>query len=115
LQSSQNRLTLDRNDALNSAVANERDLGAFFYWAPSKIRERFAMLVKDGTRVQVIMVYLHLSVQWSNPIRTEGNRNLHVVTRVSYPFVIGSQIIEPGIQAYTGKWALEAKSLWCNC
>jgi hypothetical protein len=47
LQSSQNRLTLDRNDAL-SAVANERDLGAFFYWAPSKIRERFAMLVKDG-------------------------------------------------------------------
>jgi hypothetical protein len=30
-QSSQNRLTLDRNDALNSAVANERDLGAFFY------------------------------------------------------------------------------------
>jgi hypothetical protein len=48
LQSSQNRLTLDRNDALNSAVANERDLGAFFYWAPSKIRERFAMLVKDG-------------------------------------------------------------------
>jgi hypothetical protein len=26
LQSSQNRLTLDRNDALNSAVANERDL-----------------------------------------------------------------------------------------
>jgi hypothetical protein len=26
LQSSQNRLTLDRNDALNSAVVNERDL-----------------------------------------------------------------------------------------
>jgi hypothetical protein len=34
--SSQNRLTLDRNDALNSAVANERDLGAFFYWAQVK-------------------------------------------------------------------------------
>jgi hypothetical protein len=33
-----------------------------------------------------------------------------VVTRVSYPFVIGSQIIEPGIQAYTGKWALEISS-----
>jgi hypothetical protein len=41
-----NRLTLDRNDAL--VLQNERDLGAFFYWAPSKIRERFAMLVKDG-------------------------------------------------------------------
>jgi phosphate-selective porin len=27
MQSSQNRLPLDRNDALNSAVTNERDLG----------------------------------------------------------------------------------------
>jgi hypothetical protein len=80
-------LTLDRNDALNSAVANERDLGAFFYWAPSKIRERFAMLVKDGYKgsgdygVFAFGVY---NGQTSN--RTEGNRNLHVVTRVSYPF-----------------------------
>ncbi len=31
LQSSQNRLALDRNDALNSAVSNERDIGVFFY------------------------------------------------------------------------------------
>jgi hypothetical protein len=36
MQSSQNRLPLDRNDALNSAVANERDLGVFFYYAPKK-------------------------------------------------------------------------------
>ena len=36
MQSSQNRLPLDRNDGLNSAVSNERDLGVFFYWAPKK-------------------------------------------------------------------------------
>ena len=107
LQSSQNRLTLDRNDALNSAVANERDLGAFFYWAPSEIRERFAMLVKDGYKgsgdygVFAFGVY---NGQTAN--RSEANRNLHVVARVTYPFVIGSQIIEPGLQAYTGKWAM---------
>jgi len=107
LQSSQNRLTLDRNDALNSAVANERDLGAFFYWAPSEIRERFAMLVKDGFKgsgdygVFAFGVY---NGQTAN--RSEANRNLHVVARVTYPFVIGSQIIEPGLQAYTGKWAM---------
>jgi hypothetical protein len=41
MQSSQNRLPLDRNDALNSAVSNERDMGAFFYWAPERIRKRF--------------------------------------------------------------------------
>ncbi len=48
MQSSQNRLPLDRADPTNSAHSNERDLGAFFYWAPEKIRERFRMLVRDG-------------------------------------------------------------------
>lgn len=106
LQSSQNRLTLDRNDALNSAVSNERDLGVFFYWAPSKIRDRFAMLVKDGYKGSGdygVFAFGAYNGQTAN--KSEANRNLHVVTRVSYPFVIGDQIIEPGIQAYTGKWA----------
>lgn len=106
LQSSQNRLTLDRNDALNSAVANERDLGAFFYWAPSKIRDRFAMLVKDGYKGSGdygVLAFGAYNGQTAS--KSEGNRNLHVVARASYPFEIGGQIIEPGIQAYTGKWA----------
>ena len=46
LQSSQNRLPLDRDDALNSAFSNERDMGAFFYWAPSKKRKLLSHLVK---------------------------------------------------------------------
>ncbi|QBN19580.1 porin [Flavobacterium nackdongense] len=106
MQSSQNRLTLDRNDGLNSAVANERDLGAFFYWAPAEIRERFAMLVKDGYKGSGdygVFAFGAYNGQTAN--KTEGNRNLHIVTRVTYPFVIGNQIIEPGLQAYTGKWA----------
>jgi hypothetical protein len=50
MQSSQNRLPLDRNDALNSAVSNERDLGVFFYWAPQKTRKLFSSLVSDGLK-----------------------------------------------------------------
>ena len=110
LQSSQNRLTLDRNDALNSAMANERDLGAFFYWAPSKIRERFAMLVKDGYKGSGdygVFAFGAYNGQTAN--KAEANRNLHVVTRISYPFEVGNQIIEPGIQAYTGKWAFTSE------
>jgi hypothetical protein len=106
LQSSQNRLTLDRNDALNSAVVNERDLGVFFYWAPSKVRERFAMLVKEGYKGSGdygVFAFGAYNGQTAN--KSEANRNLHVVTRLTYPFVVGSQIIEPGIQAYTGRWA----------
>jgi hypothetical protein len=110
LQSSQNRLTLDRNDGLNSAVANERDLGAFFYWAPAEIRERFAMLVKDGYKGSGDYGVLAFGVyngQTAN--KSEANRNLHVVSRITYPFVIGNQIIEPGLQAYTGKWAFTSE------
>ncbi|OOV17135.1 porin [Flavobacterium sp. LM4] len=106
MQSSSQRLTLDRADGINSAIANERDLGMFFYWAPAEIRERFAMLVNDGYKgsgdfgVFAFGVY---NGQIANKI--DGNRDLNVVARVTYPFVIGNQIIEPGIQAYTGKWA----------
>jgi hypothetical protein len=106
MQSSSQRLALDRNDAMNSAILNERDLGIFFYWAPAEIRKRFDMLVKDGYKgsgdfgVFAFGVY---NGQIANKL--DGNRDLNVVARVTYPFVIGDQIIEPGIQAYTGKWA----------
>jgi hypothetical protein len=56
-----------------------RDLGAFFFWAPSKIRERFAMLVKDGYKDRAIMeclLFEHLMVR----LHKKANRNLHVVT-----------------------------------
>ena len=48
MQSSQNRLALDRNDALNSAVSNERDMGVFFYWAPKNTRKLFSQLVNEN-------------------------------------------------------------------
>ena len=110
LQSSQNRLTLDRNDALNSAVSNERDLGIFFYWAPAEIRERFAMLVKEGYKGSGdygVFAFGAYNGQTAN--KSEANRNLHVVARLTYPFLIGNQIIEPGIQGYTGKWAFSSE------
>lgn len=104
LQSSQNRLPLDRNDALNSAVSNERDIGAFFYWAPKKIRDRFSYLVNSGLKGSgdygVFGFGIH-NGQTAN--RNETNRAPHVVSRISYPILLGEkQIFEPGIQAYKG-------------
>ena len=108
MQSSQNRLPLDRNDALNSAVANERDLGVFFYWAPDKIRKRFSSLVADGLKGSGDYGVVALGVfngQTAN--KPELNNLPHAVARVSYPIKIGKkQIIEPGIQAYTGRYTL---------
>lgn len=106
MQSSSQRLTLDRNDAMNSAILNERDLGVIFYWTPSEIRERFEMLVKEGYKGSGDYGVFGFGVyngQLANKL--DSNRDLNVVARVSYPFAIGNQIIEPGIQAYKGKWA----------
>ncbi|TDO28904.1 porin [Sediminibacterium goheungense] len=107
MQSSQNRLPLDRNDALNSAVANERDMGVFFYWAPTKQRELFSSLVRDGLKGSGDYGVFALGAyngQTAN--RPEQNDRLHVVTRLTYPMAVGNQIIEPSIQAYTGKYVV---------
>lgn len=108
LQSSQNRLSLDRADSLNSAHANERDLGAFFYWAPTSIRHRFADLVSTGLKGSGDYGVFGIGVYNGQTLnRPEANNNLHTVGRVSYPFRLkGGQIIEPGIQAYTGRYAV---------
>jgi phosphate-selective porin len=110
MQSSQNRLPLDRADGTNSALSNERDLGAFFYWAPTKIRERYAMLVSKGLKGSGDYGSFAFGVfngQTAN--KPEANDQLHVVSRFSYPLTVGRQIIEPGIQAYTGKYVVTAE------
>jgi hypothetical protein len=111
MQSSQNRLPLDRADAMNSAVSNERDLGVFFYWAPAKIRKQFSSLVNDGFKGSGDYGVFGLGIyngQTAN--RPELNENRHVVARVSYPVSIKKQVIEPGIQAYKGQYTLSSLS-----
>ena len=107
MQSSQNRLPLDRADALNSAVANERDLGVFFYWAPENTRTFFADAIRNNIKGSGDYGVFALGVyngQTAN--RAEQNKKVHVVSRLSYPIKIGKQVIEPGIQAYTGEYVL---------
>ena len=107
LQSSQNRLPLDRADPTNSANSNERDLGAYFMWAPKQLRDRFASLVSDGYKgsgdygVFAIGAY---NGQTAN--RPEANNNRHVVARLTYPFAVKSQVIEPSVAAYSGRYVV---------
>lgn len=112
MQSSQNRLPLDRNDALNSAVSNERDLGVNFYWAPKHIRKLYASLVSDGLKGSGdygVFGFGLYNGQTAN--KPEANNNLHTVMRLSYPFSVGNQIIEAGIQGYTGKYVMGSDQL----
>lgn len=108
MQSSQNRLPLDRNDGLNSAVKNERDLGIFFYWAPEEIRKRFSMLTREGYKGTGDYGVFGLGVYNGQTANVADlNNKKHVVARLTYPFEIGSQIFEPGIQAYTGQHTID--------
>ena len=112
MQSSQNRLPLDRNDALNSAVSNERDLGVFFYWAPAAKRKLFSSLVKDGLKGSGDYGVLGLGIyngQTAN--RPEANENRHAVARLSYPFEFKNQVVELGIQGYRGLYTFSSSQL----
>lgn len=107
MQSSQNRLPLDRNDALNSAVTNERDMGAFFYWAPAKKRKLLADLIRTGLKGSGdygVFAFGVFNGQTAN--KPDLNNELHMVGRLSYPFELGSQVIEVGVQGYTGNYVI---------
>jgi hypothetical protein len=110
MQSSQNRLTLDRNDGLNSAVSNERDLGVFFYWATKEKRELLKKLVDDGYKGSGDYGLLGLGLyngQTAN--QTERNNNQHIVARFTYPFEFkNGQVFEAGVQAYNGKFVVNS-------
>lgn len=112
MQSSQNRLSLDRNDALNSAVSNERDLGIYFYWTPKKYRTLFSDLVKQGLKGSgdygIFGLGIYNGQTANNP---ELNNEPHVVARLTYPFQFSNQIMEAGIQAYKGKFVLTKANL----
>ncbi|HVK63537.1 MAG TPA: porin [Polyangium sp.] len=108
MQSSQNRAPLDRSDALNSAVKDERDLGIFFYWAPERIRKRFKSLVDDGLKGSGDYGVVALGVyngQTAN--QKERNDTPHVVGRITWPFQIGRQIVEIGGGGYAGKFVVK--------
>lgn len=51
LQSSSNRVPLDRTDALNSAVPSERDLGVVAYYTPTHVLRIWDRLTKDGQKL----------------------------------------------------------------
>lgn len=107
MQSSSKRLPLDRNDAMNSGVKDERDLGVFFYWASKDKRNLMKELKKAGLKHSGdfgVFAFGIYNGQTAN--HADRNDKFHLVSRFSYPIKVGSQIIEPGIQAYTGKFVL---------
>lgn len=113
LQSSQNRISIDRADAGNIASRDERDTGMMFYWAPAHIRDRFKELVRSGLKGTGDYGVIGLGVYNGQGLnRGELNNNLHKVARLSYPFKFDNgQFFEVGASALSGKYVPRAASI----
>lgn len=87
MQSSSNRLTLDRSDAINSAVPSERDLGIVGYYTPPSVQKIWDRLHHEGQKLFGNYGAFGLGVfngQGTN--RTEQNRRLMKVAFATWPF-----------------------------
>jgi hypothetical protein len=113
LQSSQNRLALERTDSMNSAVEGERDIGAYLMWAPYEIRNRFKDLVKMGLRGSGDYGLVAIGAYNGQGINNnDKNGQPHFVARASYPFELpNGQFIEFGINGYTGNYVPTAAKI----
>lgn len=112
LQSSSSRYPLDRSDAINSGVPNERDLGVFYHWTPPQARRLFRVLSDSGLKgtgdygVFAIGVYNGQSAN-----RAEANNSLHAAARLSYPVRLPrGQLVEATVSGYHGRFVLLSRT-----
>ncbi len=108
MQSSQNRLPFDRSDAINSAAQNERDIGLFLYYAPTRVRELFRRLVDSGLKGSGDYGMLGIGVyNGQGPNEAELNESKHVIFHSMFPYEFpNGQIFQVGMDAYTGQFVV---------
>ena len=116
MQSSQNRIALDRTDAINSAALNERDIGVFLYYAPTSIRERFRRLVDSGLKGSGDFGMLGVGIYNGQGTGTfDLNKGKHIVFHSMYPHEFANgQVFEVGMDAYTGQYNVSTTPVAIN-
>ncbi|VTU00471.1 Phosphate-selective porin O and P OS=Pirellula staleyi (strain ATCC 27377 / DSM 6068 / ICPB 4128) GN=Psta_0512 PE=4 SV=1: Porin_O_P [Gemmataceae bacterium] len=114
MQSSQNRVPLDRTDAINSGVSfNERDLGVFYYWTPTDKQKLLKDLVDGGLKGSGNYGIFALGVYNGQGLAVlEQNLQPHVVARFTWPFQLPSgQVVEASVQGYTGMFVVPGSDI----
>lgn len=106
LQSSQNRLAIERPEALNSAVEGERDQGVYYMYADTESRALFKKLVKDGFKGSGDYAVLAAGFFGGTGLnKADNNGEVHSLVRFSYPWVAASgQMYEAGLGGYAGRF-----------
>lgn len=113
MQSSQNRAPLERPDAINSAAEGERDVGAYFYWAPKEKRALFRSLIKEGLKGSGDYGVFGIGAySGQGPNRSDLNGQPHYVARFNWPLELeNGQIMELGVQGYTGSFVVGTQNI----
>jgi hypothetical protein len=118
LQSSSNRLTLDRSDGINSGVPGERDLGIVVYYTPPRVQEIWDRLQDDAQKLFGNYGAFGLGIfsgQGTN--RTERNGSLMTVAMATWPFELDGlgplfrgQVLELGGSALANEFRPEVRT-----
>lgn len=105
MQSSSNRLPLDRCDFLN-ATKSERGLGVFYYWTPDYAQDLYKEVLDEGLKGSGNYGVFGIGCYNGQGNSTlDQNNNMHFVMRLNSPYKFDNgQIVEAGVQAYTGNY-----------
>lgn len=118
LQSSSNRLTLDRSDAINSAVPGERDLGVVAFYTPTHVQKIWDRLAEDGQKLFGNYGAFGLALYNGQGInKTEQDKHLMKVAMATWPFELDGlgemfegQVLEVGASGMLNKVRPEIRS-----
>ena len=116
LQSSSNRVPLDRTDAINAPVPGERDLGVVVYYTPPKIQKIWDELTHEGQKLFGNYGAFALAAyngQGTNRIERTGG--LMTVAMATVPFRLdglglNGQVAEFGVSAMRNQFKPEIRS-----
>ncbi len=116
MQSSQNRSPMERPDPINSAAEGERDLGAFFMYAPEEVRHRLKELVQLGLKGSGDYGMVDFGAYNGQGInRPDLNGTPYWLARGTYPFKFDNgQFFEVGLQGYLGKFVPTVQQVTYN-
>ena len=112
MQSSSNRLTLDRSDAINSGVPSERDIGVVAYYTPTQVEDIWERLTDDGQKLFGNYGAFGVGVYNGQGVnREEANDAVMAVALATWPFEIGGgRVLEVGGSAYTNRVQPEVRT-----
>lgn len=116
LQSSSNRLPLDRTDAINAPVPGERDLGVVLYYTPPKVQKIWDELTHDGQKLFGNYGAFAIAAYNGQGInRVERNGGLMTVAMATMPFRLDGigldgQVAEFGVTAMRNQFRPEVRS-----